>query len=607
MSTEKRNPAETQLKEQTVSSTPDHGISHDKTVSQIGRGEPTASSDSNWDYEDGDIEPELHARTYLALAAMFLLNLVQLIALQGPPTVLTYIGRDLHNPERQAWVPTSLSLVQAVIGPVISFASDTFQARKPILVWTSAISFVGCAIAPGSNTIYRLIGAQTLIGFGFASVPLAYCVPSEILPRRWRPMAQSAMNVAASLGACAGPLAIGALTKRNGETGWRMFYWFQMAIWGLTAVGIQFGYQPPKRHTHLDQLSFWQKLGRLDLAGTALFTTGLTLFLVGLNLGGELFPWTSAPPLATLITGIAVLTAFALYEWKGNSTGILHHDLFGRGRERGQTFAICVGLIFIEAVVLFSYILFYPVMTTMLFETDPVLMVVRFLPFWIASAISTLTFGFASMRMRTIRSPLFVGWLLWTAGTIGFATVQPDHSTRAVIFATLSGFGFGAPLILIVAGVQLSTPHHLIATATAVTTSARAVGATVFTSIYAAAVARRLGSYIPEYVAKATTQAGLPSTSVGAFIEALGGGAPAKLQAVRGITPAIISAGSLAYKQAYADGLRVVYIIAAPFGVLACVVCFFLGDMRKTMNYHVDAPVEKLVARARAGKEAEHA
>ncbi len=138
--------------------------------------------------------------------------------------------------------------------------------------------------------------------------------------------------------------------------------WFQMAIWGLTAAGIQFGYQPPKRHTHLDQLSLWQKLARLDLAGTALFTTGLTLFLVGLNLGGELFPWTAAPPLATLVTGIAVLIGFAVYEWKGISTGILHHNLFGRGRERGQTFSICVGLIFIEAVLLFSYILFYPVM-----------------------------------------------------------------------------------------------------------------------------------------------------------------------------------------------------------------------------------------------------
>ena len=48
-------------------------------------------------------------------------------------------------------------------------------------------SFVGSAIAPGSQSIYRLIVAQILIGAGFANVPLAYCVPSEILPRKSRP------------------------------------------------------------------------------------------------------------------------------------------------------------------------------------------------------------------------------------------------------------------------------------------------------------------------------------------------------------------------------------------------------------------------------------
>lgn len=39
--------------------------------------------------EDGN-EPELHARTYIALMAMFLLNMVQLFALQGPPAVVGF-------------------------------------------------------------------------------------------------------------------------------------------------------------------------------------------------------------------------------------------------------------------------------------------------------------------------------------------------------------------------------------------------------------------------------------------------------------------------------------------------------------------------------------
>jgi len=135
-----------------------------------------------------------------------------------------------------------------------------------------------------------------------------------------------------------------------------------MALWGATAIGLFIGYKPPKRHTRLDHLSFLQKLGRLDLPGFSLLTAGLTLFLVGLNLGGGIFTWTAVQVLATLIIGIVVLAAFFVYEWKFTKTGILHHDLFRGGRARGRTFAICVGLIFIEGILLFSYVIFYPVL-----------------------------------------------------------------------------------------------------------------------------------------------------------------------------------------------------------------------------------------------------
>lgn len=37
---------------------------------------------------DGEEEPEIHMRTWIALASMFLLNLVQVFALQGPPAVV---------------------------------------------------------------------------------------------------------------------------------------------------------------------------------------------------------------------------------------------------------------------------------------------------------------------------------------------------------------------------------------------------------------------------------------------------------------------------------------------------------------------------------------
>lgn len=45
------------------------------------------------------------------------------------------------------------------------------------------MSFIGAAIAPGSKDIYRVIVAQILIGVGFAAVPLAYSIPSEVSSR----------------------------------------------------------------------------------------------------------------------------------------------------------------------------------------------------------------------------------------------------------------------------------------------------------------------------------------------------------------------------------------------------------------------------------------
>ncbi len=142
-----------------------------------------------------------------------------------------------------------------------------------------------------------------------------------------------------------------------------------MGIWGATALGLLFGYRPPKRHTKYDHLSLYAKIGKLDLPGMLLvcscastcadlqLTSGLTILLTGLTLGGNPWAWTNARVLTTLVVGIVVLIAFGVYEWRGTKTGILHHEMFIT-----RTFPICIALIFIEGILLFSFIVFYPVL-----------------------------------------------------------------------------------------------------------------------------------------------------------------------------------------------------------------------------------------------------
>jgi hypothetical protein len=190
-----------------------------------------------------------------------------------------------------------------------------------------------------------------------------------------------------------------------------------------------------------------------------------------------------------------------------------------------------------------------------------------------------------------------VAFLIWTGGLVGLATLQPSDGLRQIIFVGIAGLGFGGPVILILAGVQLAVPHKLIGTSSALTTSVRALAGTVFIAIYSTTLNNRLATNLPKQIAPAVLHLGLPATSLGAFIGALGAGNPAALEKIPGITQAIIDTGLKAFKQAFADSIRIVFIIAAPFGVAAIVLTYFLGSMRETMNYAVDAPMEQLHAK----------
>lgn len=49
-----------------------------------------------------------------------------------------------------------------------------------------------------------------------------------------------------------------------------------------------------------------------------LFITGLTLFLMGISMGGTIYPWKSAGPIATLVIGLVCLILLGFYEAKAN-------------------------------------------------------------------------------------------------------------------------------------------------------------------------------------------------------------------------------------------------------------------------------------------------
>jgi hypothetical protein len=87
------NAADRTVSKELGSSVPEHAPSLDEKQdfsTKEKHFENSPEEAKNLSYNDDEEEPEIHLRTWVALGAMWLLNYVQVVALQGPPAVVSH-------------------------------------------------------------------------------------------------------------------------------------------------------------------------------------------------------------------------------------------------------------------------------------------------------------------------------------------------------------------------------------------------------------------------------------------------------------------------------------------------------------------------------------
>lgn len=126
---------------------------------------------------------------------------------------------------------------------------------------------------------------------------------------------------------------------------------------GFAVIGIIVGYTPPKRI--VDTSSVLQTLKKIDWTGSTMLTAAITMFVAGLNLV-SVYQWVSGQVLGPLVAGTVMFISFGLYEIYGTKTGIITHELFRDGERYGRSFALFCVLFFIEGIMFFAVVTFYP-------------------------------------------------------------------------------------------------------------------------------------------------------------------------------------------------------------------------------------------------------
>ncbi|KAH8167028.1 hypothetical protein CIB48_g1218 [Xylaria polymorpha] len=474
----------------------------------------------------------------------------QVFVVVAAGSVIAFIIRDLGDAPIAGWIIQAFVqgplLIQSVLSPIVGRLSDVLD-RKYLAAIPPLIAFVGAVVSATAKSMPVLIGGGVLIGTTLSTISIVQAIPSEILPLKFRALANGFAFVGGAIGGLIGALGAGAVTNVS-AAGWRYIFWIQAAFHGTTSLGLLLFYFPPKQEPKRPKMSIRDYIWACDPVGSSLFIGSATLLLLALDWAGGAYAWSDAHVAVPLSLGLVMLVGFAGYEWKGRSDGLVAHVFF----RQNANFVYAVFAFAVEGWIFYSAVnsVVPQIILQLGFETDAWQIAVRQLSYQL-----------------------------------------PVLFTSIPVTCVLAGIGQSGPLTLLVACVQFTAPHAFLSTATGLAFSARAIGGAFGSAVLNAIINGRLSGHYAPAVSKAALDAGLPEASIPALLQAFEAGDIGS-NAVEGANAAIWSAAIRESQWQYAHAYRLAWSSVIPFVVLAIVAVALLKGVKELMTEKVEATVE---------------
>lgn len=90
-------------------------------------------------------------------------------------------------------------LMQSVLSPIVGRLSDVLD-RKYLAAIPPLIAFVGAVISAKATSMSMLIGGGILIGTTLSTIAIVQAIPSEILPLKYRALANGFSFMGGAIG-----------------------------------------------------------------------------------------------------------------------------------------------------------------------------------------------------------------------------------------------------------------------------------------------------------------------------------------------------------------------------------------------------------------------
>jgi EmrB/QacA subfamily drug resistance transporter len=422
-------------------------------------------------------------------------------------TVLPLLRRELHTSVAGIeWVTTVYLLVVSALLLGVGRLGD-LKGHKRIYLGGLSLFVVGsalCGLAPGAGALIGLravqaIGAAMLFSSSPAILTLSF-------PAEQRGKVLGAQGTMTYLGLMTGPALGGWLAK---AFGWRWIFYINVPV-GLAALALG------ALSIHSDSGETTSE--RFDLAGAALFTSGLVALLVALN-QGHAWGWLSAPVLLLGLAALIALASFIVLERRRDAP-MLDLSLF-----RSRIFSAATVSALLNYVCVYSILFLLPFLLIQGrgLDTQQAGLVLTAQP--LVMAIVAPMSGALSDRIGS--RLLSTGGMVLLALGLGLLALLSAHGSLLAIAGALGVVGLGVGIFVSPNNSALmgAAPRHRQGIAAGVLATARNVGMVLGVGMAGAVFTTVLAS--PAYASPhAALVAGVrASLLVAALVAAVGAGA----------------------------------------------------------------------------------
>ncbi|EUC50705.1 hypothetical protein COCMIDRAFT_80984 [Bipolaris oryzae ATCC 44560] len=229
------------------------------------------------------------------------------------PVITSYF----HASNSASWLSTAFLLTSTSLQPLMGRFSDTF-GRRPLYLAGLALLAATTAWCALAQSIASFILARAFCGIGAAGVlSMGNIMTNDLVSIEVRGKYQAYINLFYGGGSACGAAFGGFLCDK---LGWRMTFALQVPVILILLINAivmtpsSLGPNLAKRFG----LGFRDAMNGFDIAGSVLLTVSVAFLILGLNLGGNVYPWKHWLVITSLI--VALVTGVVLIRVESKAT-----------------------------------------------------------------------------------------------------------------------------------------------------------------------------------------------------------------------------------------------------------------------------------------------